>query len=103
MLVGLSAFWLQDVSPFGWIWEKLLFALGGLILPLAAYPLWLQNIAHLTPFPAILGQRSALAIHCSFAEVLHVFLSLSFWILLAVGALTFLYRRGLKILELEGG
>src|SRR5207244_7716707 len=35
MLIGLAAFWIQEVNPIYWIWEKLLFMLGGLILPLA--------------------------------------------------------------------
>lgn len=103
MLVGISAFWLQEVSPFNWIWEKLLFAFGGLILPLAVYPLWIQKIAYWTPFPAILGQRSALAIDFSFTEVLHISLSLFCWGLLAAACLLFLYRRGLKILNIAGG
>jgi len=103
MLVGISAFWLQEVSPFNWIWEKLLFALGGLILPLAVYPLWIQKIAYCTPFPAILGERSALAIDFSYTAALHVALSLLFWGLLALGCLSLLYRKGLKILHVEGG
>lgn len=42
MLVGLSAFWIQQVSPFYWIWEKLLFTLGGLLLPPHIYSGWIQ-------------------------------------------------------------
>lgn len=103
MLVGISAFWLQEVSPFNWIWEKLLFALGGLILPLAVYPLWIQKIAQFTPFPAILGQRSALAIDFSLSEALNVMISLLFWGLLALGCLSFLYRKGIKMLNIGGG
>jgi ABC-2 type transport system permease protein len=103
MLVGISAFWLKEVSPFNWIWEKLLFVFGGLILPLSVYPLWLQKMAHWTPFPIILGQRSALAIHFSWTEVTQMFASLFLWGLIAVGTLTLLYRRGLKILNIEGG
>jgi ABC-2 type transport system permease protein len=103
MLVGISAFWLREVSPFNWIWEKLLFVFGGLILPLAVYPLWIQKIAYYTPFPAILGQRSALAIHFSFHEVFNVLFFLIFWGTVAAGALSLLYRRGLKILNIEGG
>lgn len=103
MLVGLSAFWLQQVGPFHWIWEKLLFTLGGLMLPLAVYPLWLQNIAHFTPFPAILGQRSALAIDFSFYDVIQVSATLIFWGLIGFGSLIYLYRRGLRIVNIEGG
>jgi len=103
MIVGLSAFWLQEVAPFDWIWDKLLFALGGLILPLAVYPSWIQKIAYCTPFPAILGQRSALALDFSLALILHVAASLLLWGVFALVCLKLLYRRGLSILNLEGG
>lgn len=103
MLVGLSAFWLQQVAPFHWIWEKLLFTLGGLMLPLAVYPLWLQKIAYFTPFPAILGQRSALAIDFNFFDALQVTGCLLFWGLIGTMGLLLLYRRGLRIVNVEGG
>lgn len=103
MIVGISAFWLQEVTPFDWIWEKLLFALGGLILPLAAYPLWIQKIAYCTPFPGILGQRSALAIDFNFHSAFQVAESLLFWGFISLSCLIFFYRKGLRILEIEGG
>ncbi|MBA2369969.1 MAG: hypothetical protein H0V82_13275 [Candidatus Protochlamydia sp.] len=103
MLIGLSAFWLQEVSPFFWIWEKLLFMLGGLMLPLTVYPLWMQRLAHLTPFPAILGDRSALALDFNWHYVLTLACILIGWGLLALIALHLLYRKGLSILNVEGG
>lgn len=103
MIVGLSAFWIHRVEPFHWIWEKSLFTLGGLMLPLAIYPLWLQKIAYLTPFPAILGQRSALAINFSMHEVFFIMGSLLFWGLTGVTVLVLLYRKGLRIVNVEGG
>lgn len=103
MLVGLSAFWMQQVSPFHWLWEKLLLTLGGLMLPLSVYPEWLQKIAYLTPFPAILGERSALAIQFSLHNVLYVTSMLLFWAFLGLSGLVFLYQRGLRIVNIEGG
>jgi ABC-2 type transport system permease protein len=55
VLTGLAAFWLGDVTPLFWVWQKLLFILGGLMLPLAIYPEWMQRVAWLTPFPALLA------------------------------------------------
>lgn len=103
ILVGLSAFWLEQVGPFHWIWEKFLFTLGGLMLPLAVYPIWLQKIANFTPFPAILGQRSALAIHFNIHDALQVTGSLIFWGFLGISCLILLYRKGLRIVNVEGG
>jgi ABC-2 type transport system permease protein len=103
MAVGLTAFWLQEVRPFSWIWEKCLFALGGLILPLAVYPNWIQKIAAWTPFPVVLGQRSALAIDFGFMPVLQLLIPLFVWIGVGVGILIILYQRGLRQINLEGG
>ncbi|HSX10559.1 MAG TPA: hypothetical protein VLF94_02440 [Chlamydiales bacterium] len=103
IMVGLSAFWLREVTPINWVWEKFLFAIGGLILPLTLYPVWIQKIAYYTPFPAILGQRSALAMHFSAAEALRVTEALLLWGLIGLGCVMLLYRRGLRILNIEGG
>ena len=103
MMIGLSAFWLQSVDPFFWIWEKLLFMLGGLMLPLAVYPQWIQTMARFTPFPAILGERSALVFHFNGEYIMSLLTTLAIWCVLGVGMLMFLYRRGLRILNVEGG
>lgn len=103
MIIGLSAFWLREVSPFFWVWEKLLFMFGGLMLPLAVYPKWMQTMAQFTPFPAILGERSALALDFNLQSVTHVFLSLTLWGAFSLLALFLMYRKGLKILNVEGG
>lgn len=102
-LIGLSAFWLHEVSPFYWLWEKLLFALGGLMLPLLVYPVWLQKIASYTPFPAILGDRSVLVMSFTIEGALLVIGSLLFWGVLGTGCLVFLYKKGLRTINMEGG
>lgn len=103
MLIGLSAFWLTEVSPFYWIWEKLLFMLGGLMLPLTVYPQWMQTVAQFTPFPAILGERSALALDFNIHNVLTLTCSLLGWGAIGLFSLFMVYRKGLRILNIEGG
>lgn len=103
MLVGLSAFWLQEVTPFFWIWEKLLFMFGGLILPLTVYPEWMQTFARFTPFPSILGERSALALDFNFQSVIFLTYTLIGWTVIGILSLLFVYRKGLRILNVEGG
>jgi len=103
MLIGLSAFWLHTVDPFFWIWEKLLFMLGGLMLPLTIYPQWIQTIAHFTPFPVILGERSALALDFSLHRIFSLTGSLLAWGAFGFILLLWIYRKGLRILNIEGG
>lgn len=102
-IIGLSAFWLQEVGPVQWIVQKLLFVLGGLFLPLAAYPLWLQHIAAWTPFPALLGGRSALIMSTEIEPIFWIALSLLFWTIVCTWLMNVLYQRGLKVVAIEGG
>ena len=103
MMVGLSAFWMHDVEPLFWVWEKLLFMFGGLMIPLAVYPVWIQKIAAFTPFSAILGARSALAIEFNFFAAFTLVMSLLAWISFTILLLRVFYRRGLHVLTIEGG
>lgn len=103
MIIGVAGFWIAEVESLNWLWEKLLFAFGGLILPLSVYPELLQTIARFTPFPYILGARSALAIDSSIGLIFSISAALVAWGLFAVLALTYLFRKGLKILNMEGG
>lgn len=103
MLVGLSSFWLQDVTPFAWVWEKMLFVFGGLILPLFCYPTWLQTIAQYTPFPAILGGRSGQVFDQSSDVILQLLFSVTFWIAMGVILLNVVFKRAMKILNVQGG
>ncbi len=103
MIIGLSSFWIEEVDPLYWIWQKFLFMLGGLMLPLASYPTWMQKIAHLTPFPTILGERSALALGISSMHVLSLLLSYIGWGALSLGLVLFVYKKGLRTLTIHGG
>ena len=54
MMIGAAAAWLGNVTPLFWIVQKMVYVLGGLMLPLFFLPSWCQNFAWITPFPAIL-------------------------------------------------
>jgi ABC-2 type transport system permease protein len=103
MIIGLLAFWMHDVDPVAWIWEKSLFTLGGLLLPLSAYPPGWQAVAKYTPFSVILGGRSALALNYNGMIAFELLAELFLWIVLGGIAAWLLYRRGLKIISLGGG
>ena len=53
--LGMLAVWTDDAAPCAWVWQKLHFVLGGLMLPLSIYPQWVRDAAGWTPFPALLG------------------------------------------------
>ncbi|HBY07164.1 MAG TPA: ABC transporter permease, partial [Chloroflexi bacterium] len=53
-MIGLLAFVVEDVAAFQWIYQKLAFIFGGLLIPLDFYPAWLQTIAKALPFSAMI-------------------------------------------------
>jgi ABC-2 type transport system permease protein len=53
VLIGLLAFWIEEVTPVFWIYQKLLFTVGGLFLPLEMFPDWLRQVAAWLPFQFI--------------------------------------------------
>jgi len=50
LVFGLLAFWVEEVSPFYWIYQKLVFVLGGMFFPIDFFPGWLRGIAARLPF-----------------------------------------------------
>ena len=102
-MIGLSAFLVEDVSAFMWIYQKLAFLFGGLLIPLDFYPAWLQTIARALPFASITYGPARLFV----TPTLELFLSvMSFqiiWIVLLTLLLTGAYRRGVAHLTVNGG
>jgi ABC-2 type transport system permease protein len=102
-LIGLSAFLVEDVSPFVWIYQKFIFILGGFLIPLDFYPEWLQVIAKALPFSAMIYGPSKLLVSPSIALFANVMLMQSLWIT-ALGAILIIsYRRGVAYLTVNGG
>lgn len=102
-LIGLSAFIVEDVNPFMWIYQKFIFILGGFLIPLDLYPGWLQKIAKALPFSALVYGPSKLLIAPSWAFLGEVLLLQTVWIL-AIGTILLLsYRQGVKYLTVNGG
>ncbi|MFA6006777.1 MAG: hypothetical protein WC764_03575 [Candidatus Paceibacterota bacterium] len=51
-VVGLLAFWIEDVVPVFWIVNKAVMILGGSYLPVALFPEFMQKLATYSPFGA---------------------------------------------------
>jgi len=101
--IGLSAFWLQEAAPVFWIWQKVLFVLGGLMFPIEIYPQWLQTIARWTPCEPLLHGCGRMAFAYDPQGALLVALRLVAWGAAALALATWLYRRGLRVLDVNGG
>jgi ABC-2 type transport system permease protein len=102
-LIGLSAFLVEDVAPFVWIYQKFIFILGGFLIPLDFYPPWLQVIAKSLPFSAMIYGPSKLFVAPSWELLGQVMLLQIAWIVALGFALVVSYRRGITYLTVNGG
>jgi ABC-2 type transport system permease protein len=102
-LIGLSAFVVEDVNPFMWIYQKFIFILGGFLIPLDLYPGWLQTIAKALPFSALVYGPSKVFIAPSWGLLGEVLLLQTVWILAIGTVLVISYRQGVKYLTVNGG
>ena len=50
LLTGLLAFWFEQVAPFRWILQKVMFVAGGMFFPLELLPPGLAQVARYLPF-----------------------------------------------------
>jgi len=103
VVLGLTAFWLGDIAPVYWIWQKLTFVLGGLLLPLTLYPDWVIAIARATPFSAILAGPASFVLDRSMFSGGVLALALVGWASLAGLISLATFRTITKRLQLNGG
>ncbi len=101
--IGLLAFWFEDTSAFFWIYQKTVFTLGGLFLPLEAFPTWLRDLAQLLPFPAMAYTPAHLTASFDLPSFVGAVGTQVVWLgaLGLVGAA--IYRGGVRRLNVNGG
>ena len=102
-MIGLSAFVVEDVSAFTWIYQKLAFIFGGMLIPLDFYPQWLQVIAKAMPFASAIYGPARLFVTPSLELFVNVMSLQWIWILVLSLILALVYRRGLMQLTVNGG
>jgi ABC-2 type transport system permease protein len=102
-LIGLSAFLVEDVAPLMWIYQKLVFVLGGFLIPLQFYPDWLQVISKALPFSAMIYGPAQLFVSPDWDLFGEILLIQALWIGVFSAALLLAYRRGMTYLVVNGG
>lgn len=102
-LIGLAAFLAEDVAPFEWIFQKLAFVFGGLLIPLDFYPAWLQAISRMLPFSSMVYAPARLFVAPDTTGFVPLVSVQFLWILGLVLLLSLAFRRGLKFITVNGG
>lgn len=102
MIISLVSFWIEDSTPFHWIYDKFILVIGTLF-PVEVFPMVFQSIIKLSPIFVITYGPAKLIIDFSqemFYQVLVVQLS---YLVVSVLLLSMLYQKGVKKVNVNGG
>jgi len=102
-MIGLSAFVTEDVSAFDWIYSKIQFILGGLLIPLDFFPGWLRSISMALPFAYTVYGPAKLITDPTTERFLSVLVGQILWLSVLGSMLFLIYRRGEQRLVINGG
>ena len=102
-LIGLAAFVAEEVSPFEWIYQKFVFILGGMLIPIDFYPGWLQAIARILPFSYMMYGPARLFVEPNLQLFIQILLGQAIWLLVLGGSLGLAFSRGMRRLAINGG
>ncbi len=103
MNIGILAFWMEETAPIYWIYQKLTFTLGGLMLPLDIFPDWLQRWCMNLPFRLIPYSVSKLFVSYSREMFTGTLVQFALWVTPFTLLLWFLYRKGVARINVHGG
>jgi ABC-2 type transport system permease protein len=103
VLIGLAAFWIEEVMPVYWIYNKLLFTIGGLFLPLELFPPGLQQVARWLPFQLITYAPARAFVQFEPAFVLRALAGQGMYIVLMLAAVLVVWRVAQRRLVVHGG
>jgi ABC-2 type transport system permease protein len=101
--IGLLAFVTEDTFSFRLIYQKLIFILGGLLIPLDFLPDWLQRIARLLPFAYTTYAPARLFVAFERPLFVQMLAMQLVWIGITVTLLTLQYRWAVRRLSINGG
>ncbi|MBH8599691.1 ABC-2 family transporter protein [Thermoactinomyces sp. CICC 10523] len=103
MILSLCSFWVEETRGLVFVYNKILFIIGGLMLPLEIFPGYLQTICHWLPFQTITYFAANTGVHFEWLTLGKRVLIQTAWILLLSFLLHRVYEKGVRKLHVNGG
>jgi ABC-2 type transport system permease protein len=101
-IVGLLAFWIEDINPVFWIIDKAVMILGGSYLPIALFPALMYKIALYSPFGA--SQFITHTVYESWQTNWYMLIGIQLcWIILLSLVVYFMFKKARQKVSVNGG
>jgi ABC-type uncharacterized transport system, permease component len=103
MLIALSAFWVEETRGLEFVYNKILFTIGGMLMPLELFPETLQHIGRWLPFQAIVYFPARTAVDMHHDEIPGMLAIQWLWAVWIGLVVWLVYRKGVRKLNVNGG
>lgn len=101
-VVGLLAFWIEEINPVFWIVDKTIMILGGSYLPVALFPAFMYNLALYSPFGA--SQFITHTVYSTWQTQWYLLVGIqAFWIIVITSIAFIMFDRARKKVSVNGG
>ena len=101
-IVGLLAFWIQDVKPLFWIIDKMVMILGGSFIPVALFPKSVYLFATISPFGA--SQFVTHTVYQTWSSTyIQMILTQVIWIAILGLTVFYMFKKVQKKVSVNGG
>lgn len=101
--IGLSAFWLEDVTGLYLLLDRLKWLLGGFLIPIEVYPDALRRLVEVLPFRHMIAGPARLLVKFSWADTAALLQSQLLWTLVFGLLCAGIYRLGVRKVDVNGG
>lgn len=102
IIISILSFWIEDSTPFHWVYDKLILVLGTLF-PIEMFPKSLQSIIKFTPIYVVTYGPAKLIIDFSMSNFIQIILAQIIYLVITMSLVVILYEKGVKKLNVNGG
>lgn len=102
-IIALMSFFMEDVNSLQFIYHKIVFVLGGLLIPVDFLPDWLQSIARILPFNLAVYAPAKLFVAWDAGQFGYSLIMQALWIAVFMSLLAVVYRYGARRVSINGG
>lgn len=103
MALALCSFWVEETRGLEFVYNKFLFTIGGMLMPLELFPDALQRVGYLLPFQAIVYIPAKTAVSFDTEQLPTMLGTQLIWVAIIGAIVSMVYRKGVKKLNVNGG
>lgn len=100
--IGLISFFIEDAGPFYWVYSKVILVLGT-IFPIEYFPNFVQKILSFSPVYVVSYGPAKLFVDFTWEKAGSILIAQFIYIILSYSACSFIYKKGVKKINVNGG